>query len=77
MASIRSGRLRLVVYANDHPPVHTHVLGAGWEIRIGLSDPPRLLTIIGRPKVAEVAAALMATAAHLDALRTLWRTLHD
>ncbi len=77
MASIRSGRLRLVIYANDHPPAHTHVLGAGWEIRVGLSDPPGLLTIVGRPKAAEVAAAVMATAAHLDALRALWRRLHD
>jgi len=52
VASIRSGRLRLVIYANDHPPAHTHVLGAGWEVRVGLSDPPGLLTIVGRPKAA-------------------------
>ena len=77
MASIRSNGLRLVVYPNDHPPPHTHVLGPGWEIRIELSMPPALMTIIGKPKQAEIAAALMDVDAHLKLLRTHWSTLHD
>jgi hypothetical protein len=77
MASIRHKHLRLVVYPNDHPPPHCHVLGPGWEIRVELSHPPALMTIAGRPKAADIAEALMAVAQHLGALRTIWSDLHD
>ena len=77
MVSIRSKQLRLVIYPNDHPPPHTHVIGPGWEIRIELSLPPSLMSIAGKPKLAEIAAALVATADRLPELRTLWRDLHD
>jgi hypothetical protein len=77
MSSIRSNGLRLVVYPNDHPPPHTHVIGPGWTIRIELSMPPALLTIIGKPKAPEITAALMAVDANLKPLRTYWSNLHD
>jgi hypothetical protein len=77
MASIRHKQLRLVVYPNDHPPPHCHVLGPGWEIRVELSHPPGLMTMAGKPKTAETAEALMAVAQHLSVLRTKWSDLHD
>lgn len=77
MASIRSDGLRLVVYPNDHPPPHTHVLGPGWEIRIELSMPPALMTIVGKPKIAEITSALLAVDDHLKQLRIHWSNLHD
>jgi hypothetical protein len=77
MPSIRSGSMRLVVYPNDHPPPHTHVIGPGWEIRVELSAPPSLRTILGKPKMSEIADALVVVAAHLPQLRILWSDLHD
>lgn len=77
MASIRVNHLRLVVYPNDHPPPHTHVLGPGWEIRIELSQPPALMTVAGKPKTVDIASALMATAEHLADLRKIWSELYD
>jgi len=77
MASLRYKHLRLVVYPNDHPPPHTHVLGPGWEIRVELSHPPALLTIAGPVKGSDIAAALLAVAGHLAPLRVLWSVLHD
>ncbi len=77
MASLRPKHLRLVVYPNDHPPPHAHVLGPGWEIRVELSHPPTLLTIAGPARTPDVATALLAVAAHLAALRVLWSELHD
>jgi hypothetical protein len=77
MASIRSDGLRLVVYPNDHPPPHAHVLGPGWEIRIELSMPPALMTIVGKPKIAEITSALLAVDAHFKQLRIHWSNLHD
>ena len=77
MAGIRHKHLRLVVYPNDHPPPHCHVVGPGWEIRVELSDPPSLMTIAGKPKVSEIADALIGTAQHLGALLTIWSDLYD
>lgn len=77
MASIRTKHLRLVVFPNDHPPPHTHVIGPGWEIRIELSQPPTLITIAGKVKAADIVAALTAAADHLSQLRILWSDLHD
>lgn len=77
MPSIRTKHLRLVVYPNDHPPPHTHVVGPGWEIRIELSQPPVLMSIAGKPKTPDIGAALMATADHLSQLRIFWSDIHD
>ena len=76
MAAIFLGHLKLVVYGNDHPPPHTHVLGPGWEIRIELSNPPSLMSIGGSCKRQDVAKALLATAAHLTELQLFWSALH-
>jgi hypothetical protein len=31
---LRIGGLRVVIYPNDHPPAHVHVLGPGWLVVI-------------------------------------------
>ena len=31
---LRSDGLRVVIYPNDHPPAHVHVLGSGWVINL-------------------------------------------
>ena len=33
---LRIGGLRVVIYPNDHPPAHVHVLGPGWVVVINL-----------------------------------------
>jgi hypothetical protein len=77
MPGIRIGRLRWVIYPNDHPPPHVHVIGPGWELRIELLDPPSLLSVAGTAKAKDMVAALMGTAEFLDELRLLWSKLHD
>jgi hypothetical protein len=77
MSSIRVDHLRVVVYPNDHPPPHAHVLGPGWELRVELSDPPALMTIGGKAKTNDIGFALMAVADHLGHLRKFWSDLHD
>lgn len=29
-------RLRVVIYPNDHPPAHVHVIGPGWVVVVNL-----------------------------------------
>jgi Domain of unknown function (DUF4160) len=77
MGSIKVRQLRLVVYGDDHPPPHTHVLGPGWEIRITLTNPPALMTVAGSAKKTDAKAALIAVHSHLAALQQLWSAAHD
>jgi hypothetical protein len=77
MSSIRIGNLRLVVYPNDHTPAHVHVLGQDWEIRVALTRPPVLMSILGKPKKQAIASALLAVSDRLDVLKTMWSNLHD
>ena len=77
MSSIRVANLRLVIYPNDHPPPHVHVLGGDWEIRIALTQPPLLMSILGKPKKPSIASALIAVNDRLDVLTTMWSNLHD
>jgi hypothetical protein len=61
---LRSGGLRLVIYPNDHPPAHVHVLGPGWAVVINLIGP-------------EVRRALQLIVAHHDVLIEAWKRIHD
>ena len=36
---LRVGGLRVVIYPNDHPLAHVHVLGPGWLMVINLFGP--------------------------------------
>jgi hypothetical protein len=33
------GGLLVVIYPNDHPPAHVHVLGPGWLVVVNLTVP--------------------------------------
>ena len=77
MASLREGKLRLVVYENDHPPAHVHVLGPGWEIRIELTAPPALMTVMGPAKRSDISSALLAVYRNLVPLKQLWSQVHE
>jgi Domain of unknown function (DUF4160) len=71
---LRIGGLRVVIYPNDHPPAHVHVLGPGWLVVINL---------IG-PKVREVVncsergarRVLQLIEDHQAELMDAWRRFH-
>jgi len=77
MSSIRCANVRLVVYPNDHPPPHVHVMGADWEMRISLTQPPSVMSILGKPKRQETASALLAVHEKLLVLQMMWSKLYD
>lgn len=43
---LRIGGLRFVVYPNDHPPAHVHVIGPGWTVVVDLHG-PELREVVG------------------------------
>lgn len=75
--SIRYQQLRLVIYPNDHPPPHTHIIGPGWEMRVRLTKPPSLISIYGDPKQNEISKALRATNENLNTLNQYWSNLYE
>lgn len=79
MATIfRVRGLRFVIYSNDHPPPHIHVIGADREARIALGDgrcSPSVITNDGLSR-GELAVALFETNLHGELLLRRWREIH-
>lgn len=71
---LRSGGLRLVVYTNDHPPAHVHVLGPGWVVVVNLIGPSvREMINCSEREAREV---LRLITENRDELMDAWRRIH-
>jgi hypothetical protein len=79
MATIfRSCGLRFMIYSNDHPPPHVHVVGPGREARVQLGDfgmPPSVMTNDGLSR-RELAFALIEIDTQQARLLQRWREIH-
>jgi hypothetical protein len=74
---LRAGGLRVVVYVDDHPPPHVHVLGDG-EVKIrlvGRSGRPEIMDVNGM-KGGDVRKALMAVTDAQSMLLDEWSKIH-
>jgi hypothetical protein len=71
---LRINGWRVVVYLNDHPPAHVHVLGPGWMVVI---DVIRLdaREVIGCEE-RDARQVLRVIAEHQAALLEAWRRMH-
>ncbi len=66
--------LRVVIYPNDHPPAHVHVVGPGWVVVINLIG-LQLREVIGCNE-REARRVLRLIAERRDALLEAWRQIH-
>jgi hypothetical protein len=74
---LRAHGLRVVIYKDDHPPAHVHVLGDG-EMRILLEGPdgrPDVLDVY-RMKARDISRALAVVHEEQPMLLALWRSIH-
>ena len=71
---LRAGACRIVVYTNDHPPAHVHVLGPGWAVVVNLIGPSVREIINCGDREAREALALIA--AHHKELLEAWSRIH-
>ena len=71
---LRIDGLRVVIYPNDHPPAHVHVLGPGWVVVINLTA-PEVRETIGCDE-REARRVLRLVASHREALMDAWRRFH-
>jgi hypothetical protein len=71
---LRIDGLRVVIYPNDHPPAHVHVLGPGWVVVIDLIE-PTVREAIGCDE-REARRVLRLVASHQGTLIDAWRHFH-
>ena len=78
MATIlRIRGLRVVIYSNDHPPPHVHVIGSGREAKVRLSEHehPSLMTNEGLTR-RQLATALAEIERNRELLLKRWKEIH-
>jgi hypothetical protein len=71
---LRSDGVRVVIYPNDHPPAHVHVLGPGWRVVINLVG-LEVREAVGCDE-REARRALSLVGRHRPSLMEAWRRLH-
>jgi len=73
----RQHGLRVVIYVDDHPPAHVHVIGAGEAkiLLVGRDGSPELLEAKSM-KRGDVRKAMMVVMANRLMLLDLWREIH-
>lgn len=71
---LRASGLRFVIYPNDHPPAHVHVIGPGWEVVVNLIGME--LREVHSGTFADARQALQLVAEHRDILLAAWRGIH-
>ncbi len=72
---LRVGGLRFVVYPNDHPPAHVHVLGPGWVVVVNLQG-PEVREVIGPCARHDARRVLDFAVEHREVLLEAWRRFH-
>lgn len=73
--------LRVVMYSNDHPPAHVHVMGDGREVIFDLNcpdGPPEVRRVSRRDDLrsAEANRIRSALIGRLAQLCAKWRAIH-
>ncbi len=75
---LRIGGLRVVIYPNDHPPPHVHVVGPSGEAVLLLNCPTGPVALRENHGFKASAIRLMAVdlLAHVAVLCGEWRRIH-
>jgi hypothetical protein len=71
---LRIEGLRVVIYPNDHPPAHVHVIGPGWVVVVDLLG-PKVREVIGCNEW-EARRVLRLVADRQMTLMEAWRQYH-
>jgi Domain of unknown function (DUF4160) len=66
--------LRVVIYPNDHPPAHVHVIGPGWVVVVNLIG-LHLREVIGCDE-RQARRVLRLVGERRDTLLEAWKRIH-
>lgn len=75
---LRFGRIRIMIYTNDHRPAHVHIWDAGRQAAFNLNCPAGPVELrenfgFSWPEVNELARLLQP---HVPAVCARWMTMH-
>ena len=76
---LRHAGWRVVIYPNDYPPAHVHVIGPGWVVVVNLLGAAGGLTVrevIGDCGEPETRRVLRLIAGHRATLLEAWERYH-
>jgi hypothetical protein len=75
---LRIGRLRIMMYVNDHPPPHVHAIKTDAEARIAIGSEDRRSSLMSNDGLSrrELAVALEEVDRNRALLLMRWRELH-
>lgn len=75
---LRFRRLRVVIFPNDHPPAHVHVIAAMGQATIRLGSATEKSSLIENYglRVQDLAEAFKAIDSELALLRRKWEEIH-
>ena len=75
---LRLEGLRIMIYVNDHPPPHVHVIKAGAQARIALGSDAGRASLIANDGLSrrELAVAIEAVDQNRPLLLQRWREIH-
>lgn len=71
---LRIDGLRFMIYPNDHPPAHVHIIGAGWMVVINLLG-PEVREVVGCSE-QDARRALRLAEENRAQLLVAWRRIH-
>jgi hypothetical protein len=71
---LRIEGLRVVIYPNDHPQAHVHVIGPGWVVVVNLRG-PEVREALGCTEL-QARRVLRLIADHQVTLMGAWRRYH-
>lgn len=73
---LKIGGWRFVVYLNDHPPAHVHVMGPGWSVVINVAGLVEVREVVGTCAERDARRALALAEAHQETLLEAWKKHH-
>jgi hypothetical protein len=75
---LRVGKLRVMIYSNDHPPAHVHIVGPSGSARVLLGDRDRLPLLLENEGLSrrQLILALRAVREHRQQLADAWNRIH-
>ncbi|MCB8875231.1 DUF4160 domain-containing protein [Acidisoma silvae] len=73
---LRINGWRFVIYVNDHPPAHIHVLGPGWSVVINVADQVIVREVVGPCAEHDARKAQALAADHQQVLLAAWEEIH-
>jgi len=73
---LRINNWLVMIFLNDHPPIHVHVFGAEWEVELWL-EPEMALKDYSNCSERHAWKVMRAVAPHRQALIGKWKEVHD